>query len=57
VIHGTRPHIIVPKTPGGRLKFFWHRKGVTVIARKVNHPGQAANNFPWRATKRVFRGM
>ena len=57
VIHGTRPHIIVPKTPGGRLKFFWVRKGVTVITKKVNHPGTAANDFMWRGMKRGMRSI
>ena len=57
VIKGTRPHIIRPTTPGGRLRFFWHRVGHVVYAKVVHHPGTAANNFMWRAMERTFRSL
>ena len=57
VIHGTRPHIIVPRKPGGRLKCFWGRKGGTVSARSGNHPGTAANNFMLRGLKSGMRSV
>jgi hypothetical protein len=48
VLDGTRPHVILPRSPGGRLKFRG-RTGVMVITKRVNHPGSAANNFLERA--------
>jgi hypothetical protein len=55
VIHGTAPHPIYPKKPGGYLRFFWHKMGKTVMLRHVNHPGTAANNFMMRGLKRSMR--
>lgn len=40
---GTRAHVITPKTPGGRLRFF--KGGRTVFAQRVNHPGTAPRPF------------
>lgn len=43
VTMGTRPHVIVPKRPGGVLRF--QVMGETVFAKRVNHPGTEANDF------------
>lgn len=40
---GTKPHIIVPKNPGGRLRFVI--AGRTIFAKKVNHPGTSPRPF------------
>ena len=45
---GTRPHIIRPRRKQA-LKFFWKKKGVTVIAKMVRHPGTKARPWLWRA--------
>jgi hypothetical protein len=52
VINGTRPHMIFPKKPGGRLRFFWWKKARMVAFRHVRHPGTAANDFLLRGLKR-----
>lgn len=49
---GTKPHVILPKKPGGVLRFRT-RTGVVVYARMVKHPGTAPNEFLWRALKRI----
>jgi hypothetical protein len=36
---GTPAHVIRPKRPGGRLRFYWERVGQVVVFTKVNHPG------------------
>lgn len=53
VHEGTKPHIIVPKSPAGMLKFR-SKIGTIVYTNKVNHPGTAANPFLVRALKRVM---
>jgi hypothetical protein len=55
VIHGTMPHMIFPKQPGGRLKFFWRRKGVSVSLPYVSHPGTIPNDFMSRGLRIGFR--
>lgn len=40
---GAKAHVILPKTPGGRLVF--KIAGVTVFAKKVNHPGNPATHY------------
>ena len=55
VIHGTKPHVIRAKKPGGMLRFYWFRKAKWMVLPKVNHPGTAANDFMIRALKRGFR--
>lgn len=40
---GTKPHMIVPKKPGGVLKF--SGKGGVVITTSVMHPGTRANPY------------
>jgi hypothetical protein len=44
VHEGTNPHVIKAK-PGGKLVFFWAKRGRVVAFAKVNHPGQAAQPF------------
>lgn len=43
VHNGSRPHIILPKSPNGVLRF--QVDGQTVFTRQVNHPGNAPNPF------------
>lgn len=43
VTGGTRPHRIVPRRPGGVLRFTVN--GQVVFARYVNHPGTKPNDF------------
>ncbi|MDZ7742981.1 MAG: hypothetical protein U5Q03_14915 [Bacteroidota bacterium] len=43
VTMGTRPHVIVPRKPGGVLVF--QAGGQTVFAKRVNHPGTGPNDF------------
>lgn len=52
VIGGTRPHMIFPKTPGKKLRFFWHRMGKIVYFPFVHHPGTIANDFMSRGLKK-----
>lgn len=40
---GSRPHVILPRKPGGVLRF--PSRGGVVYARRVNHPGTKANPF------------
>jgi hypothetical protein len=42
---GTRPHVILPRRPGGVLVFWSGRAGKTIFTRRVNHPGSKANPF------------
>jgi hypothetical protein len=51
---GTRPHVIVPRT-SGMLKFHWRKIGKVVHAKKVMHPGTAANDFLVRGLKKAVR--
>lgn len=40
LVHGgAKAHRIVPRRPGGRLKFFWKKVGRWVSMASVNHPG------------------
>ncbi len=55
ILHGTRPHVIRAKKPGGMLRFYWWRKGRVVHFRSVHHPGTAANNFMLRGLEIGFR--
>lgn len=51
VIHGTRPHKIVPKSA---KVLHWTTNGANVFARSVNHPGNKPNNYPERASRRAL---
>jgi hypothetical protein len=42
---GTRPHLILPRRPGGKLAFYWTHAGRFVVLPRVNHPGNAP--MPW----------
>ena len=55
VIHGTKPHVIKARKPGGYLRFYWFRKAKWMVLPKVNHPGTAANDFMIRGLKRGLR--
>lgn len=65
---GAKRHIIRPRAVsfghglygggpfrGGKLHFYWHRHGVWVTARKVNHPGQRGKHFLQNALISVAR--
>jgi hypothetical protein len=54
IIHGTAPHIIRPHKHGGKLRFFWVRKGKFVALPYVNHPGTIANDFLARGLRIGF---
>lgn len=41
---GTKPHVILPKKPGGVLHWV-DASGNKIFARKVNHPGYKGNKF------------
>ena len=49
VHEGTLPHLIFPRTPGGHLRFFWHKRGKVVAPPFVKHPGTMANRWMERA--------
>lgn len=55
VIKGTRPHTIVPKKPGGKLVFFWAKKGRVVAFPSVRHPGTKANDYLGRSLVKVMK--
>lgn len=52
VIGGARPHVIMPSA-ARYLHFYWPKVGGFVFLKKVNHPGNAPNDFP----KRVLDSM
>jgi len=53
-IHAGRPpYVILPKKPGGRLRFYSH--GKVVFARSVLHPGIKAQPFLTTALGRAMR--
>lgn len=43
--YGSEAHIIRPRRPGGRLRFFWLKAGRHVFFRVVHHPGTPAQPF------------
>ena len=47
IIHelGSKPHIILPKNPTGKLVFFWPKVGRVVSFKAVQHPGTPAYRF------------
>lgn len=47
VLQGTPRHDILPRKPGGMLRFTVG--GRIVFARRVDHPGTKPNNFLWKA--------
>lgn len=52
--HGTRPHMIYPKKPGGFLVFHWPKAGRVVFLRSVRHPGTPAYRYLTRGYKRAL---
>ena len=48
--HGTRPHWIYPRRPGGRLVFWWDKTGRVMHLRRVWHPGTRPYRFLHNAT-------
>lgn len=42
---GARPHTIVPRAGGGRLRFFWEKRGRWVSLPRVSHPGHGPNPY------------
>jgi hypothetical protein len=52
---GARPHLILPRRVGGKLKFFWRKVGRTVYLDAVSHPGMQGKRWlekPLRAAAR-----
>lgn len=49
---GTLPHEIVPRGPGYPLRFYWPKVGGIVRFMRVNHPGNAAQNW-WEPSVRM----
>ena len=50
---GARPHIILPRKPGGTLRF--RIAGRVVFARRVNHPGNKPNRYLSRHLREAVR--
>jgi hypothetical protein len=48
VIHGTRPHVIVPRN---RKALRWLVGGQPTFAKRVNHPGYKGDDFLTRAVE------
>lgn len=42
---GARPHPILPRGAGGRLRFFWSRQGRWVSLPRVSHPGMEGEPY------------
>lgn len=52
VVHGTRPHVIMPRV---QLALFWAEAGHPV--RRVRHPGTKPDRFPERAVQRSLPAL
>lgn len=57
--YGSEAHIIRPRRPGGRLRFFWLKVNRYVVFAKVHHPGTPAQPFmrPALYRRRKPRGV
>lgn len=53
--NGARPHIIRPRRPGGKLRFYWRKVGHVVRFDYVSHPGMQGKHFLTRPMERVGR--
>jgi hypothetical protein len=42
---GAPPHFILPRRPGGKLKFYWRKVGKTVYMDFVRHPGMKGKRW------------
>jgi hypothetical protein len=51
---GGQPHIIRPRKPGGKLKFYWLKVGAVVYFSKVSHPGNPAVHYVERGFRRAL---
>ena len=51
---GARAHVIEGRN-GGNLRFFWKKQNRWVTTRSVNHPGNRAYRFLYRATNAAGR--
>lgn len=54
VVLGARPHVIVPRQAA--MLRFTTRDGTVVYAKRVNHPGNKANNFLMEAAAHLIPG-
>lgn len=54
--HGSKPHEIAPRSPGGRLRFT-SSSGNTVFARSVKHPGTKPYWFLRNASEAAFSAL
>ncbi|HEV7216691.1 MAG TPA: HK97 gp10 family phage protein [Chloroflexota bacterium] len=52
VVHGTRPHVILPRT---KRALFWPGAGHPL--RRVQHPGTKPSSFPARAVQRSLPAL
>jgi hypothetical protein len=52
---GTRPHVIVPNDPSGKLVFF--KGGRMIVTKRVMHPGTKANKFLSQPLIRHFSSL
>jgi hypothetical protein len=52
VVHGTRPHVILPRT---KRALFWPGAGHPL--RRVQHPGTKPSPFPARAVQRSLPAL
>lgn len=52
---GARPHIIRPRRPGGKLRFYWRKVGRVVAFDYVSHPGMRGKHFLSGPMERVGR--
>lgn len=56
VAGGTSPHVIAPRTKQA-LAFYWPKMGGGIVRRRVQHPGNAANDFRQKGMQAWFDGM
>lgn len=57
---GTPRHLIVPRRPGGKLRFYWRKTAMTHFFGRVNHPGYPGKGYlrrslRYHATRNGFR--
>lgn len=52
---GARPHIIRPRPPKTRLKFYWRKVGRVVTPALVRHPGQRGKGYLHHAAQIAAR--
>jgi hypothetical protein len=52
---GAKPHIIRPRPPKKRLRFYWRRVGRVVRPPLVHHPGQRGKHYLLEAARTAAR--